>query len=304
MPVPRFNRRQSLVALATWPFPYVLLAAGKARERPVTGALSALERKSGGRLGVAILDTATNVVEGHRQNECFAMCSTFKLPLAALILKEVDAGKLRLDQFVEYGKKDLVPYAPVAEKHLAQGGMTVSALAQAAQQQSDNVAGNLLLGLIGGPAGFTARLRALGDATTRLDRIEPEMNLVKAGDERDTTSPAAMARTVARLLVDDSPQRLAPASRELLTGWMVDTGTGRKRIRAGLPPDWKAGDKTGTGMAPGMLDKYNDVAVAWPPGRAPIVICAYYEPAVAHSGGMRDEDQAVLADVGRIAASR
>lgn len=302
MSIPAFTRRQSLLAIATTLLPFVARADIKAPASfALSAALSALERKSGGRLGVAVLDTATGTITGHRTGERFAMCSTFKLLLAALVLKEVDAGKLQLDQFVAYGKQDLVPYAPVTEKHLAQGGMTVSALAQAAQQQSDNVAGNLLLGLIGGPAGFTARLRAMGDATTRLDRIEPALNVVKPGDLRDTTSPAAMARSVSRLLLDGSPHALKPASTGLLLGWMADTQTGRKRIRAGLPKDWKAGDKTGTGMAPGMVDKYNDVAIAWPPGRAPLVISAYYETAVAH-GDMRDEDQAVLAEVGRLAA--
>ena len=70
----------------------------------------------------------------------------------------------------------------------------------------------------------------------------------------------------------------------------------------GHPPLARLEKKTGTAMAPGMPDKYNDIAIAWPPGRAPIIVTAYFETRVAHGGRLRDEDQAVLAQVGRIAA--
>jgi beta-lactamase class A len=128
------------------------------------------------------------------------------------------------------------------------------------------------------------------------------MNLLLNGDPRDTTTPAAMSQTIRTMLTS---AWLAPASRELLISWMIATETGRKRLRAGLPSTWRAGDKTGTGMARGMKDKYNDIAIVWPDtaaNRAPIIVSAFYETGVAH-GKMRDEDQAVLASVGRIIAT-
>jgi beta-lactamase class A len=261
--------------------------------------LLALERRAGGRLGVAVLDTVSGVHTGLRRDERFGMCSTFKLPLAGLVLKAAEEGRLALDQWVPYGKQDLVPHAPVTSQHLKAGGMTVGALAEATQVTSDNPAANLLITLLGGPASITAALRALGDAHTRLDRLETEMNLVPAGELRDTTTPAAMAQTTARMLRSDW---LSPASRERLAGWMVATQTGRQRLRAGLPAAWRAGDKTGTAMHPNMADKLNDVAIAWPDARQAIVIAAYYD-APGRSGRVRDEDQAVLAEVGRIAAA-
>lgn len=301
MDINTFTRRQTLLLAGTGlllPFSGVTLA----QPRPASDlkALATLERKVGGRLGVAILDTGSGQLVGHRLDERFGMCSTFKLPLAAAILREVDQGRLRHDQWVPYGPADTVPHAPITQKHVQRGGMTVVALAEAAQTTSDNVAANLLLKLVGGPAGFTAILRSSGDTVTRLDRFEPHMNHVRGQDARDTTTPAAMARTTERLLTSEW---LSSASRELLIGWMVTTTTGELRIRAGLPKNWRAGDKTGTGIAPQMPDKYNDVAIAWPPGKAPLAITAFYETARPHKKGMRDEDQAVLAEVGRIAAT-
>lgn len=287
------TRRRLLATAAALFGPVATLAA----VRPST-ALAELEQASGGRLGVFVLDTGTGAAFGHRAFERFGMCSTFKLPLAAVVLREIDRGRLHADQWVRYGAADLLGHAPVTRERVAQGGMTVAALAHATQTTSDNTAANLLLGLLGGPAGFTARLRETGDTVTRLDRLEPDMNRVVAGDPRDTTSPAAMAATVARHLTGDA---LSEASRTRLVDWMVETRTGLQRVRAGLPSGWRAGDKTGTAMAPGMADKVNDVAIAWPPGRAPIVVAAFHETART-DGELRPQDEAVLASVGRLAA--
>jgi beta-lactamase class A len=268
-----------------------------ARKAP-TVELLALEAKSQGRLGVGILDTATGELVGHRQDERFAMCSTFKLPLAAEVLRDVDAGRRKLDQFIAYSKADMVSHAPVTGANLAAGGMTIGDLAKATQITSDNPAANLIIRELGGPLAVTQRFRLAGDPITRIDRYEPMMNFVVGDDPRDTTSPAAMAGLIARYLTTDY---LSKPSKDLLICWMIKTRTGAKRLRAGFPPEWKAGDKTGTGMADGMLDKYNDVAIFWPPGRAPVIVAAYYETAFAY-GETRDEFQAVLAEAGRIAA--
>jgi len=261
--------------------------------------LAALEKRAGGRLGVAFLDSATGRTASHRGGERFAMCSTFKWPLSAVILKAVEGGKLMLDQPVPYGVSDLLEFAPVTRANVATGSMTVAELMEATITTSDNTAANLLLGLIGGPAGATRQFRAWGDAVTRLDRLEPEMNDVVAGDERDTTSPTAMAGLLRAILVGDA---LSPTSRALLIDWGVATETGYKRLRAGLPSDWRSGDKTGTGVSADRISKYNDIAITYPPKGPPILIAAYYESPVISSQKMRDEDQAVLAEVGRIAA--
>lgn len=229
-------------------------------------SVAALERDARGRLGVTVLDTATGARFGWRQAERFAMCSTFKLPLAALMLMEADAGRLRLDQPVPV-PMELPPYSPFAGTRRG-GAATIAELCEAATTLSDNGAANVLLTLIDGPAGFTSRLRGLGDRATRLDRIEPEMNAVGPGDPRDTTTPQAMAELIRRLALG---QILSDRARTQLVDWMIATKTGARRLRAGLPAGWRAGDKTGTSGD----GHFNDVAVIWPPDRAPLVVTAY-----------------------------
>ncbi len=116
--------------------------------------------------------------------------------------------------------RDLVGHGPVLRAALGRGrGRTERrpTLARAAQTESDNGAANILLRKIGGPAALTAFWRALGDQTSRLDRYEPELNTSHDGDPRDTTTAAAMAKTLQAMLTGDA---LKPASRDLLIGWM------------------------------------------------------------------------------------
>lgn len=263
-------------------------------------AMAALETRAGGRLGAFILDTASGRMTGHRFEERFGMCSTFKLALAAAVLHRSDKRLLDLDALLVFGQADMVPNSPVTNDNLAKGAMSVTALAEATQKTSDNTAANLLIKKLGGPTALTDIFKSWGDGVTRLDRYEPEMNNVPPGEVRDTTSPQAFAQTMAKLLTTD--EILKSASRERLIQWMVDTKTGSKRIRAGLPANWKSGDKTGTANSPLYNNKANDVAIFWPPARPPVIVTAYYE-ADGKYDEVRDVDQAVLAEVGRIAAA-
>lgn len=296
MTLPCSNRRAMLRGLVL-----ALLApraAARADASPAIGStIGALERRAGGRLGVCGFDAGSGTALAWRADERFALCSTFKLLLAALVLHEADAGRLALDEELAFSRADLLPHSPVVESRFARGRMRIDALAEATQTTSDNAAANLLVRRLGGPHAVTAGFRLLGDDTTRLDRWEPDLNRVGPGDERDTTTPAAMARTAARLFSDEL---LSPVSRERLRSWMIATRTGLHRLRAGLPADWAIGDKTGTANHPESGNQHHDVAVVWLPGRAPVAIAAYYA-ADGHYAALRPRDDAVLAEVGRIA---
>ena len=291
------DRRRRGVVGAILASPIVFSAAGVVRaattdaEGPLD-RLAALERRHGGRLGVAILDTATGRRINHRGEERFALCSTFKWLLAAQVLARVDAGEESLERRVVVPEADLVSWSPVTTDRTGAPGMTVAELCEAAVTMSDNTAANLLLATVGGPGGFTAFLRTLGDEWTRLDRIETALNSAIPGDPRDTTTPAAMLRDLQAVLLGDA---LQAASRERLVGWLVGNRTGDARLRAGLPADWRVGEKTGSGGHA----SHNDVGIAWPPGRAPLLVAAYYAEA---EGTTPEERDAVLADVGRIVA--
>jgi beta-lactamase class A len=253
--------------------------------------LAELEAQSGGRLGVAVLDTEDGRQVRHRADERFPMCSTFKFLAAAFVLARVDRDEEVLERRVVFTMDALVPFSPMTERHTGEPGMTLAEICDAAVTASDNTAGNLLLASFGGPPALTAYARSLGDSVTRLDRIEPELNDVLPGDPRDTTTPAAMLENLRQIVLGDA---LSGPSRERMIGWLLANTTGDARLRAGLPADWRVGDKTGSSMN-GVS---NDIAVAWPPGRQPLVVVAY----LAESPVSFEERDGVLAEVGRIVA--
>jgi beta-lactamase class A len=247
----------------------LLLAASTPRSTSdFANRVGSIEQRTTSRIGVAALDTGSGKHLDYRSEERFPMCSTFKFLAAAAVLKRVDGGQEKLDQFVSYEAKDILEYAPVTKVHLKDGGMTLGALCAAAIEQSDNTAANLLLDPIGGPAGLTNFARSLGDKMTRLDRKEPELNSAIPGDERDTTTPAAMCADMQQLLLGNV---LSKSSRQQLEDWLRHNETGALMIRAGVPKTWTVGDKTGRG-ANGAT---NDVAIIRPPGRAPILVAIY-----------------------------
>lgn len=286
------SRRTLLTAsLLAGPAVWRVRAAAADWAEGLQRGLADLERKHGGRLGVAVLDTATMKQVAQRGDERFAMCSTFKFLAAAFVLARVDRKEESLTRRVVYAKDDLVTYSPITEKHVGEG-MMVGELCEAAVTLSDNTAGNLLLDSFGGPAGLTAYIRSIGDRVTRLDRRETALNEAAPGDPRDTTTPSAMLTLLRATVLGTA---LSAASREQLTKWLIATKTGDKKLRAGVPPGWRVGDETGAGAHNVM----NDVGVIWPPDRAPIIVAAYYAEALASE----DERNAVLAAVGKLAST-
>ena len=260
-------------------------------QQDANGELARIEASVGGRVGVFALDTASGRTLAHRADARFAMCSTFKWTLAAAVFARIDRGEGSLEQRIAFGPADLMEAAPVAKEHVGEGAMTVEALARAAVTVSDNTAANLLLAWLGGPGALTAFFRQLGDTVTRLDRNEPTLNSNDPGDVRDTTSPRAMVGLMNAVLLGSA---LKTASRERLLALLEACETGKRRLRAGLPADWVVGDKTGTGDF-----AVNDVAIAIPPGRAPILMAAY----MSDPDGPDDED-CVRHEAGDVAIAR
>ena len=232
--------------------------------------LAALERKFGGRLGFFALDTGTGRTVTYRADERFLMCSTHKVLVVGAILKLRQRQPGLLDRVIHYDQSQVLSYAPITSQHVADG-MKVSDLCEAALKVSDNTAVNLLITVLQGPPAVTAFARSLGDSTTRLDRVEPDLNSGAPGDDRDTTKPPAFAADLRKLAVDDG---LDTAGRDLLVNWMKSATTGLDLARAGAPKNWAAADKSGSGSK----GEVNDVAVLWPPGHAPLVVTAYTVP--------------------------
>ena len=257
-------------------------------------AITAYEARSGGHVGLYAENVASGATLAWRADERFVMCSTFKASLAALVLRRVDRGLDHLDRPIAYTAADIQNWhAPVAIANLAKGALSVGAMCEAAVQESDNTCANLLLAQVGGPPALTAFWRACGDGISRLDDPEPFLNRVPLGDDRDTTTPKAMAGNLKRFVLGDS---LSQPSRLQLKAWLIGSVTGFHRLRAGLPGGWVVGDKTGNNGE----DAAGDIALTWPDPSTPIIICAYTRGGTPTASAF----ESLFAALGSLAARR
>jgi beta-lactamase class A len=265
--------------------------ADPAKAASAQRTLKALHKHIGGRLGVQVLDSQSGKRISYDDESRYAMASTFKLPLAAALLWQVDHGAFRLTHTLPISKDILKEHSPAVEARLAAGStaMTITELCSAVVVHSDNAAANVLLAGLGGPDGFTKFMRSIGDKVTRLDRLELELNSNVPGDPRDTTTPRAMVDSMLRIFTQDV---LSLTSRAMLIDWMSNARTGLDRVRAGLPRSWPAGDKTGTG-ANGAV---NDLCIVYPPDRRPIFIAVYMSESTLDTKTLA----AAQAEVGRL----
>jgi beta-lactamase class A len=289
------TRRQAALALAAAAFGRGLALPEPARAfaASLPDELAALEAKSGGRLGVAVLDTASLARVDYRADERFPLCSTFKILAVAAVLKRAEAGREHLDRRIVIKRADLVAYSPVTKDRIGDA-MTVADLCAAAMTESDNTAADLILRSLGGPKAVNAYARAIGDTTTHLDNAEPLLNHPKpVGLARsDTTTPAAMVKDLQALVLGEA---LTAGSRDRLKAWLLGCRTGDRRLRAGLPEGWQCGDKTGSGDN----GSTNDIGLLWPPQRPPVVVAAY----LTQTAASYEQREATLAGVARAIAA-
>lgn len=274
----------------------LLILLGNTAQSAITNAehaaldrqLATLEQQHQGRIGVALYQPDTGLSYGYRAEERFPFASTFKALLAAAVLQRSEFDPQWLQRVVHYRADDLLSYAPITRPHLAHG-MSREALAIASVQYSDNTAANLLLEALGGLDEFNRFVAALGDQKFRLDRQEPDLNSALPGDDRDTTTPAAMATTLSRLTLGNG---LAAPQQARFNSWLKGNTTGDAAIRAGVPSSWIVGDKTGGGG----YGTTNDIAVLWPPQGPPLVLALYF----TQSSPDAKPRQAVLAEATRL----
>ncbi|MCI0158168.1 class A beta-lactamase [Leifsonia shinshuensis] len=263
------------------PPPVTPSASPDARSATAHKELEALESEHGARVGVYAVDTGTGKQLAYRADERFGYASTYKALAAAAVLADPPAGGL--DAPVGYTSGQLVAHSPITEQHV-ETGMTLRELADAAVRYSDNTAGNLLFDALGGPAGFQAALRGLGDTVTSAERVEPALNRLTPGETADTSTPRALATDLRAFALGSA---LPTGARAQLKTWLVGNTTGDALIRSVAPSDWTVGDKTGSADH----GTRNDIAVIWRDTGKPVVLAVLTDHAAADA----DTDDALVA---------
>ena len=220
--------------------------------------LDAICVRAGGRCGVAVMHVEKGESTSVGGDTPLPLYSVFKLPLAVAVLKEVEEGRLGLDQKVRVEPEEAAPGVKTnSDLWLKASDRTIRELLEFSVVRSDNTSSDKMLELVGGPEAVTRRMRALG-----LQNIEVRASVkefLKSPDAHPNTgSPNDLARLLARL---QKGEVLAPPQLEVLLGLMGRAVTGDRRLRAGPPAGTPVADKTGTGPS-----TTNDVGLITLPG--------------------------------------
>lgn len=229
---------------------------------PIGDRIAVLEKWYNASVGLYGANLDSNQTVAHRDNDMFAVCSTFKAYLAARILQKAQHGELRMTDTLRVDPAAVLPNSPVSGPK-AGSSLPLDELCRAVLQRSDNTAANMLLTVIGGPPAITGFARSIGDDRTRLDRWETELNSALPGDPRDTSTPRALGGGFRAILTGDV---LDEAHRRQLEDWMRANVT--SSMRAGLPPGWATADKTGSGD----FASTNDIGIAFAPNGERILL--------------------------------
>jgi beta-lactamase class A len=263
-----------------------------------------------GNVGIGVLDINNGKSWFYNGNERFPMQSVFKLPLGIVVLKQVDEGRLSLDQLVTISRPEFVPaWSPIRQEIKGdRGQFTVGYLLEQAVGISDNTAADALVRLVGSPQQVTSLLRQMKIEDIRVDRLEQQLQPDSVGltnfsielvdeqkyaeavenipddvkqaalerylvDPRDTATPEGMINLLLKL---QSGQLLSEDSTALLLQIMTDSPTGQERLKAGLPPGWTIAHKTGTGAEVlGVSTATNDVGIISSPTGKRIAIAVF-----------------------------
>jgi beta-lactamase class A len=280
-------------------------------------------------LGVGLMNLESGqhfTLAGDRR---FPMQSVMKLPLAAAVLGEVDAGRLSLAETLLLTEKELSPpWSPIADAWPARSAYTVEALLSAALADSDNTAADLLMKRIGGPGVVSAWLQSQNLNDIRVDRYERELQpqvlgmasfraawkgsaafdaardtvppatrhaaaLAYLADPRDTATPEAMLTFLRKL---DAGELLSLASTRRLLALMSSSPRGGERLKAGLPKTAAFAHKTGSsGADQGLTSAYNDVGIFTLRNRRSYAAAAF----LSGSSASEPDRAALFAEVGR-----
>jgi beta-lactamase class A len=227
------------------------------------------------------------------------MQSVFKFPLAIAAFHLVEEGKLSLDQQARFLPSDRIlphTHSPLQDKY-PQGNVDIPLreLLQLSISESDNVATDIVLRLVGGPSAVPSYINSIGVAGFHLEDGEAGLARDLQAQYRNWFEPEAAVQLL-RLISDSSP--LTPDHTQTLLGWMKNTSSGSGRIKGGLPAGTIVMHKTGSsGTRNGITFATNDIGLITLPDGRRLAIAVF----VTDSSADESARDAVIAGIAKAA---
>lgn len=266
-------------------------------EKELEKRLIAISDRAQGSISVAVVHVETGRLVGVNPKQALPLYSVFKLPLAVAVFKDVEAGRLKIDQAVHVTRDELVPGTPENTALWSKPvDRPIAKLVELSISRSDNTSTDKLLQLIGGPVRVNEQMRTLG--FQNIDIHSTVMEFVQSRKNPNTGSAEDLANLLAQL---QQGKLLQPPQSQLLIGYMRGATTGHRRLRGDLPTGTLVADKTGSGERDAQTNitkATNDVGlITLPGGRGTLAIAVL----VSESKLSDTAQEKLIADVARIA---
>lgn len=251
------------------------------------------------RVGVSILGVdGKEKISVHGDLHC-PLQSVFKLHIAILVLSEIDQGKFSLKQKIEIQKDQLLPdlWSPLREKHPEGGRFTIARLIDYAITQSDNVACDALLRLIGGPEKVEAYFIQKGIQDIGIKLNEERMQAQRDSMILNWTTPDAASKTL-QIFYTNTNSELSSKSHAFLWKTMKKTKTGLKRIKGQLPKGTTVAHKTGSSgtSKAGITEATNDIGILFLPDGRHFFLSIF----VTQSFENEETNEKLIADIAKV----
>jgi len=150
-------------------------------------------------VGVSIIGTNGKDSVSLNGDWRFPMQSVFKFHIALAVLSEVDKGNFSLDQKIVISKDDLLPedfWSPLRDENPNGGSFTIEKLIQYSVSQSDNIACDVLIRLIGTPKKVEEYFKKNNIQDIQITFNEEDMQAKWENMFQNWTTPKAATETL------------------------------------------------------------------------------------------------------------
>jgi len=217
-----------------------------------------------GTAGVYVQDVNGGFGYGVNPDETFFGASVMKIPLMVAVFRKIDEGEISLEDSVETepgdwaGGAGWLQWEEPGKAHLVQDYLWMM------MTQSDNVATNAMLRLVGGPEYVNEVAEDLGASDTFLyQKITSERAAVLELD--NTTTPRDMATILGKIASGTAASR--ESCQEMIE--IMSQNELQSSIKDGLPKDVEAAKKGGW-----LYKVYDEAGIVWHEDR-PYVIAIF-----------------------------
>lgn len=265
---------------------------------PLREKMAAVAARSGGVVGIAVTNLDTRDTFTLNNEPVYPMQSVFKFPIAMAILHLIDGGKLAPEQKIFIGKNKMVKntYSPLRDSFPAGNvEQTIAQLLQYSVSKSDNIACDLLIELAGGEAAVNDYIHSLGVQQISIVASEAKMHANWNTQYKNWCAPSALVQL---LDIMNQGKALSKTSNDFLWKLMLETTTGKKRLKALLPAGTEVAHKTGlSDTKDGLTAATNDVGIILLPNGQKLAVAVF----VMNSKANEAVREATIAEVAKLA---